>query len=189
VLRKKFAIPAFAAIILLQLFVPAKMIIDREEVLENGRGWKFKTEPVDPSDPFRGEYVQLRFSADTIVSKDKEWKSGEIIYVKLSQDKDGFAMISGISENPMDGIDFVRARVTYQGDRDNVLHIRYPFERFYMEESEAGRAERNYQITAADTGHVTYALVQVYKGSTVLKDLFIDSLSISGYVQPKEKSE
>jgi len=44
----------FALVALAQLYVPAKMVWNQESILEEGTEYKFKTAPVDPNDPFRG---------------------------------------------------------------------------------------------------------------------------------------
>ncbi|MBK6341440.1 MAG: GDYXXLXY domain-containing protein [Flavobacteriales bacterium] len=57
----------FLGIALAQLAVPAWMIAGRERVLSQGEVFKFKTAPIDPRDPFRGEYVRLDFEAESAV--------------------------------------------------------------------------------------------------------------------------
>ena len=58
--NKKFMLLAFIFVALAQLYVPAKMILDREAVLNKGTAYKFKTAPVDSNDILR---VKLTFLA------------------------------------------------------------------------------------------------------------------------------
>ena len=58
---KKIIFPAFILLVLVQLFVPANMILEQEDILKNGTPYKFKTAPIDPYDPFRGKYVWLGY--------------------------------------------------------------------------------------------------------------------------------
>lgn len=58
---KQFAIGAFIIITIVQWFVPGKMIWDKEAVLRKGKVFNFRTEPVDPSHPFKGRYIALSF--------------------------------------------------------------------------------------------------------------------------------
>ena len=60
----------FLAVVLVQLVVPAKMIFDKEVILKTGTIYKFKTQPIDPSDPFRGKYVTLNYELNTAESMD-----------------------------------------------------------------------------------------------------------------------
>ena len=55
---------SFIAVALIQLLVPAKMIWDQEEVMRDGKVFRFKTEPIDPNDPFRGKYITLSFQEE-----------------------------------------------------------------------------------------------------------------------------
>ncbi|MBD3630845.1 GDYXXLXY domain-containing protein [Cyclobacterium sp.] len=57
--NKKIVLPVFVLIALLQLYLPAKMILDREDILHKGKEYKFKTQPIDPNDPFRGKFIAL----------------------------------------------------------------------------------------------------------------------------------
>lgn len=50
----------------IQLAVPAFMIVRREHALSMGRAFKFRTAPVDPYDAYRGRYVALNFEAATV---------------------------------------------------------------------------------------------------------------------------
>ncbi len=54
----------FAVMCLAQWIVPGKMVYDSENTIAEGTLYKFKTAPVDPSDPLRGKYVTLRLSGE-----------------------------------------------------------------------------------------------------------------------------
>ena len=56
---KIIVIIAFIFMVFAQWYVPSKMILDREDILKNGEEFKFLTQPIDPSDPFRGKYITL----------------------------------------------------------------------------------------------------------------------------------
>jgi len=175
---KKVLIPVFILIALVQLFAPAKMILDREEVLNTGKEFKFKTVPIDPNDPFRGKYITLRFDDNTIeVQSGKDWAAGETIYVLLSTDSSGFAKIKSVSKDKIiSSPDFLKAKVDWVDG--NTLNIDYPFDRYYMEESKAHDAEVQYRESQVKNKQVTYALVSVKEGDFVLLDVLIDGVSI-----------
>ena len=61
--KKILLISAFVLVVLVQLYVPAKMIWGREEVLNTGTEYKFRTAPIDPNDVFRGKYINLNYEA------------------------------------------------------------------------------------------------------------------------------
>ena len=59
----KIVIIAFVLLALIQWVLPARMIWEREEVLQIGKEFKFIVEPIDPEDPFKGRYINLNFKA------------------------------------------------------------------------------------------------------------------------------
>lgn len=176
--NKKILIPVFILVALAQLFVPAKMILDREDILDTGKEYKFKTSPIDPYDPFRGKYITLRFDDNTFeIQNDEEWNSGETVYVLLTSDSDGFAKIESVSKEKIaNSPDFVKAKVDWVNGLE--LNIDYPFDRYYMEESKALEAEQEYRASQIDTNQVTYALVSIKDGDAVLKDVLLDGVPI-----------
>ena len=187
---KKLLLTAFILVALVQLYVPAKMIWDRENVIETGIEYKFKTAPIDPSDPFRGKYITLNYDENTaIVSDGQDWVLGESIYVSLTTDNLGFAKIKSVSKTkPTDNESFIKAKVRFSsGNSSNKLTIDYPFDRYYMEESKAYDAELIYRQSQQDTNQVTYALVSIKNGDAVLKDVLIDGTSIREIVKENQQ--
>lgn len=181
----KIIISAFVLLMLVQLYVPAKMILDREEVIATGEVFKFITAPIDPNDPFRGKYITLSFAEDQInMAYDEEFKRKDDVYVILTKNELGFAKIKAISnEKPNEGTAFIEAKVDYvSGSIPKVLTIEYPFERYYMNEAKAADAEITYRESARNTSKLTYALVYVKNGESVLTDVLIDGVSISDLV-------
>jgi uncharacterized membrane-anchored protein len=175
-----------------QLFVPAKMILDREDILDMGKEYKFKTEPIDPNDPFRGKYITLRYEEDVIeIQNEADWIRGEIIYVFLKTDNEGFAKIKSVSkENPTDNQDFLKTKVSHvTGNGSNKLTIDYPFDRYYMEESKAYDAELTYRESQLDTSQIAYALVSIKDGEAVLKDVLINGISIREIVIKERENQ
>lgn len=186
---KKILIPVFIFVVLAQLFIPAKMILDRENVLKTGKEYKFKTAPIDPNDPFRGKYITLSFDDNTIeVQIEEDWVTGENIYALLTTDSSGFAKIKSVSKDKKKySQDFLKAKVSQVNG--NILSIEYPFDRYYMEESKAYDAEIEYRESQVDTNKVTYALVSIKEGEFVLKDVLIDGVSIREIVNESQENK
>ncbi|PLX22805.1 MAG: hypothetical protein C0599_05535 [Salinivirgaceae bacterium] len=184
--KKKIILIVFGVVVLAQLFIPAKMIWDKEDVLETGTEYKFRTAPVDPNDPFRGKYITLSFNEDVfIVNDENSWERGEPVYVSLTTDSLGFAKIESVTKvPPTTHQEFVKATVGYvPGNGSRNVTIDYPFERFYMEESKAPAAEEVYRDSQLDSIKPTWALVSVKNGEAVLKDVLIDGVSIREVVK------
>lgn len=189
--KKKLTLVFFILVALLQLYVPAKMIFDREDIISTGKEYKFRTEPIDPNDPFRGKYIMLRYTATSIqVQNGKDWTQNEVVYVILSIDKEGYAKIKSVSkEKPQDNSDFVKAKVDYVSNSEYTdLTIDYPFARFYMEESKAPQAEKVYSEAIVDSAQVAYALINIKDGEAVIKDVFINKTSIVEIVKNRNRN-
>ena len=150
---KTFAIILFVFMCVAQWLVPGKMIYDSESVVTSGTVYKFKTQPIDPSDPFRGKYVTLSFEANTIDNPgDHQWQYNEEAYVTFAQDADGFATPVSISTTPPDEGSYLQTKVSYvDSGSPSPVTFELPFDRFYLEESKASEAEKVYWEAQRDS--------------------------------------
>ena len=195
----------FGIMCIAQWVIPARMIYQSEDVIESGTLFKFETEPVDPSDPFRGKYITLNFKEDFIEDTSK-WTSGEVVFVTFAKGEDGFARPLSIQrKQPTEG-SYLRTKVLYSDVLstpievpDSVLKIQdpqmrlakmpqrvyfsIPFDRYYLEESKAQEAEEQYRVSQRDTTSTTYGLVRMGQGQAVLVDVMIDDKSIVDIVR------
>jgi len=184
--KKTITLIAFLVLALVQIYVPAKMIVNRETVLAQGTEYKFRTAPVDPNDPFRGKYITLSFEENTVaVANEKSWVVGETVYALFTTDEQGFAHIQSVTKDqPSDGQDFLETKVRNVFSNGNrQITLDFPFNRFYLEESKAPEAERVYWESLLDASQETYALVAIKDGEAVLKDVLIDGTSIRELVK------
>jgi len=190
--NRTLSISAFVLVALAQLFVPGKMIWDREDILSTGTEFHFRTAPIDPNDPFRGKYIVLSYNETFVeVEDENNWIMGEEVYAEIDLDEAGFAKIVAVGkEPPTDHRNYLKSEVNYASrNGSNELIIDYPFNRFYMEESKAPEAEVLYREVQPDTSKVTYAVVRIKEGEAVLKDVMIDGISIREIVLQNRKPE
>lgn len=191
---KKLILPAFALMVLAQWAVPIKMIVDSESVLTSGIEYKFRTEPVDPSDPFRGKYVTLRFNAAQFQT-DTSYKfaNGEQVYALLSVDSAGFAQVNNLyADNPSDqNFNILKTRVSYASiyDGKQSVTLDFSFNRFYVEESKASETERVYWEAQRDSAQVAYAIVSIQNGQGIIKELMINDRPILEIVRELNEKE
>ena len=188
---KKTIYILFVIVALIQLAVPAKMILDREMVLKHGKSFKFKTSPIDPTDIFRGKYIWLDFTDNTIAYKDSLESYSMHVFVIIEENEEGFANIKEISMDSPEGDEYyfrARAYKMYEDEGSKQqLRIDFPFDRFYMEESKAEPAEEVFNKTSNDSAQIAYALVYIKDGRAVLKDVLINGISISLLAQEEIK--
>lgn len=197
--NKTIILTGFALLALVQLAVPAKMIYNREVILNEGKTYRFKTMPVDPYDAMRGKYLTLDFHiSNLIVGKDLGFKSGENIFLKIGTDSNGIAVVKAVYRTRPKGQDYIKAQIAeyykepiMENDKDanykeptdvisykHHLRVELPFNRFYMEESLALPAEQAYAESMQRPEQVTVALVSILNGEAVLKDIQINGVAI-----------
>ncbi len=173
----------FIVLTLVQIFVPVQMIWEQEDVLTSGEMYKFKTRPVDPTDPFRGKYITLQYEMNSFTNAGLPYVQGDEILVYIEKDVDGFAKAVRVSKTPLDiDTDYVIAKVT--SNYKEVVNFELPFNRFYMEETKAYDAEKAYRQTNRNNlEDNVYAVVHIKEGRSVLKEVIIDGVPIQEYVE------
>jgi len=197
---KKTALLLFLAVCLIQWFVPAKMIWDQEQLYKTGTAFKLRTVPVDPNDPFRGKYITLNYDINNYLRESVEdlGLEAEInvskrtkVYVTIKNDEEGFAQIVDLSTTPPTSPHYLTAQISsYHKSADQYrIQLQYPFQKFFMEESKAPKAEELYRDALRHTDQQVYAIVNVDKGNAVLIDVQVDGTSIKDLVETYENKE
>jgi len=178
---------AFLLLAIVQWMIPVKTIWEKDQVLKRGHAHKFRTEPVDPSHPFKGKYITLNFTnslfSDTV---NRDLGSNDDVYVILQKDIRGFSIIKDLSiQEPQNTDDYVSAVVYYVSrEKDTVtVHLQYPFDEFYLDEYKAPKAESIYRESTRDTSNTTYALVKILKGEAVIENVFINDIPIGSLIK------
>ena len=187
---KVFIWPGFLLLILAQWLVPMQMIWQKDKVLDNGTSYKFQTAPVDPGDPFIGKYIMLNFKENSFKLKDtKKLSYNSSVYVSFSADKNGFAKIKSIDISKPQNTDFLETTINYiSAEKDSsAIFVNYPFSKFYMEESKAPKAEKIYGERNSDHSLKVYALVKIYNGDAVIKNVFINDSLITDVINARNK--
>lgn len=183
-MKTKYIFILFIILAIVQLSIPAQMISHRESILNEGEAFKFKTQPIDPSDPFKGKYIVLNYDLDKFESNEDDWARTARVYVSIATDSLGFAKVTAIhKEAPQTGV-YVEAQVNWYNANNKELHFRLPFNEFYMEESKAYDAEVAHRNAQRDSmPNNTYALVYIKDGEAVLDNVFINEISIADFVE------
>ncbi len=182
-MKKIIYILGFIVMVLAQWFIPGSMIYEQEITLETGTAYKFKTRPIDPSDPFRGKYIVLNYEVDEITAQDLDWNSGEEVFISIANDSLGFAKaIAAHKTSEVIKGDYVAAEV--RSYYDGKLHFDLPFDRFYMKETKAKNAEIGVREAQRDTkDQICYAEVFVHEGTAVLDNIFINDVAIKDFAK------
>lgn len=189
-------ITGFVLMVAAQWYAPLSMIWDSQKNVDEGVEYKFKTAPVDPSDPFRGKYITLSFDAETYHPTDtSEVRLPEQteVYATLIRDSLGYATIMQLSaDRPPTGLDYITTEIYYvYRDENNkpIISLNFPFTRYYLEESKASEAEKLYWTSNRDTTQVCYAKVSVHEGNSTLTDVMIGDKRIVDIVRELNATE
>jgi len=171
--------------ILAQWFVPASMVYTQESAIAHGNVYKFKTEPVDPTDPFRGKYITLNFEINAYATNDSLWDTKDRGYAYFTKDADGFAILDQLtSEKIPSTLDYVVVDIRYRDQ--NKVFFSLPFDVYYMEETKAYDAEISHRNAQESNVNTTFAIVHIKDDVAVLTDVKINNISIKDYVENPE---
>jgi uncharacterized membrane-anchored protein len=171
----------FGVVALGQLAIPAAMVWQREQTLKQGRVWRFRTAPVDPVDVIRGRYIALRFSAEEFASPAKFEAGSNSVYAVLKQGTDGFAEVDHLTLEVVRTDDAVPVESVwwYEGKQQ----VRFPFNKFWVAETNAAAAERAYVENNRRDNQNAYVTVRVRRGDAALDQLYIDNQPLSDYLR------
>lgn len=166
------------AVFCAQVAAPVFMIARREKVLRRGETFRFRCAPVDPADAFRGRYVSIRLESNDAPAA-VDFAYGQRAFVTIAADTNGFAQFTGVHRGRPDGDAWIRTRIQWRHTRGRV-NFDSTMNRFYMEESEAPRAETAWREATRwnRTNHTAAVVARVHRGMAVIQDLEIDGRPI-----------
>lgn len=147
-MRRKFILICIVA----QVLVLGVMAGERELILNTGQTIYLRTAPIDPRDPFRGDFVRLNYEISRIASEqlrgglaDSAGKKGDRIYAVLSKGAEDLYRLDYVTdEKPATGV-FLRGRLRHdrrvaQGGR--TLNVNYGIEQLFVEQGTGKDIER-----------------------------------------------
>ncbi len=171
----------FGVLAVVQLGVPISMIVGSEEILSEGTLYKFRTAPVDPYDAFRGRYVILNFEESRVELKPTHgFTKNDTAYALVTEDQTGFADIYDVVRTPPPSGDYLRVRIRWVDGAAVILQL--PFDRYYMPEDLAPKAEKVVRDRSRTDTNEAYATVSIHYGNAQIKDLYIGDLPIRAYI-------
>lgn len=155
-MRRLFVILAIVA----QISVLAVMVFGRESVIAEGVRIYLRTAPLDPRDPFRGDYVRLRYAMNNASGISVDWqpkdyqpKRGDRVYAVLERPIDGHpGAIHTVSHltnrKPAQGL-FIRGRIengNFQRlngwNRRTQIAAKFGIEQMYVQQGEGLEIEK-----------------------------------------------
>jgi uncharacterized membrane-anchored protein len=173
----------FAAAALVQVALIAMMVGDRAGILREGAEVTLQTQPVDPRDFLRGDYVVLSYSISSLPAGELLDKpssgSGALVFVKLAPTAEGFYEAVSVHAEPVAVTPperLIRGSVTSGATcgADRLafcgrLSIKYGIERYFVPQGEGLEIER-----ARNQRKVSVVAAVTLGGRAAIKRLLVD---------------
>lgn len=180
-MQNRYVQITFALMVILQLTIPLKMIFDSENIIKNGDVHYLECMPVDPSDPFRGRYIDLRYKAENQAYKFDNWKQysrGDILYASMAQNGDYSEIVQIFTHAPQGS--YVKIKVASKSS--NGLYIDIPLDRYYMEENAAIASDTLLRFRREGKNLDIYAKTRTKDGEIMLEEVFVNSIPVGAYI-------
>ncbi|MEJ2581800.1 MAG: GDYXXLXY domain-containing protein [Acidobacteriota bacterium] len=178
---KSSRIVVFVLVALIQLAVAGGAIVEHELTLRYGEVFRFRIQPFDPVDAFRGRYVAIRFAEDRApVADDLDIGSGKRVFVPIEVGIDGFARLGQVDVEPPSNGAYLRLRAgIIAPDEDGTRHawVSMPSQRFYMDENLAPETERAVWGVSGGRRQASVS-VRVRNGIGVIEELYIENIPV-----------
>ena len=144
----------FGVAVLVQCALLVLMVADRMQILREGREVTLQTQPVDPRDLLRGDYVVLRYDISQLPAGALAGKPADarnpLVFVKLAPNADGLYAAVSVHAAPVPVTApevLIRGRVSYSCGSDvrtfcDKLTIKYGLESYFVPEGEGKKLEQ-----------------------------------------------
>lgn len=150
--KKEVATPScfrYFVAALLPLLILLSMMLRPEAALRMGTAVVIEVRPIDPRDPFRGEYLALELpiqdiSLTKIVKCDlspEDLSRGKTIYVSLTSGSGGIWKVSAVSLKKPGGV-YLRGKVLYWSPEALRVDYGKSLNRYFVHEGEAPLLEK-----------------------------------------------
>ncbi len=135
-----------------QVLVLGVMAGERELILATGKTVFLRTAPIDPRDPFRGDFVRLDYEISAVahgqlrgVLRDRQNEKGYRVYAVLTQGAENLYSLDYLTdEKPGQGI-FLRGRIKKDRrmtGRSGAVGVKYGIEQLFVEQGRGKDIER-----------------------------------------------
>ena len=181
--KKNILFLFFVLIAIAQLWIPISMISKYQKILTKGVTVKMKMRPRDPVHPFKGKYLQLNFEENNFVNEG-DWKRGESVFLHYHTDKNGFLKVDSLTRDKLEGLNSMKVKLNYFSPINNMITVKYPFDKYYIDESKAFYAEETIDRDLRDSeNHTVYAEIVILDSTPVLKEVYVDDKPILEFLK------
>jgi uncharacterized membrane-anchored protein len=179
----------FGAAVVLQCALLILMVADRVRILREGREVTLQTQPVDPRDLLRGDYVVLGYDISQLpagaLAGTPSAERNPIVFVKLAPDANGLYQAVSVHAEPVTVTApevLIRGRIAHScGSTSRAfcdkLQIRYGLESYFVPEGEGKTLEQ-----ARNQQKLRVVAAVLPSGHAAIKRLLLDGQPV--YEEP-----
>jgi len=149
----------------LVLIVLFSFILYNQWPFMTGKKVVLATQPIDPFDPFRGQYMAINYEISSI-SDVEGTTEGDSVFISLKEDKQGIWRKESVSKSKPDKGDFIKGEVT--SVYGNNIRVEYGIEQFFFERN-ADLPTRNITVEAIVANSGRAKLVQLLHNGEPIK--------------------
>ena len=153
----------FILMVVLQLGAFLGMVYQKNNIIKNGREYRFRITYYDPYDFMRGNYLRIALEQIEIDAKNNESYKKKKGYFIIEEEK-GQARIAAFQEEKPKGREYIKGETIYTYKNKHLLKT--PFERYYAEERVAKEMEEKLRAS-----NEAYLVVKIYKGNYVIESI------------------
>ncbi len=179
---------AFAGMCILYLAIPGYMVWQQERILKQGTPYRFRLQPMDPADAFRGRYLDLNLGVPLFPLRDTTLQYDQPVYLAIGRDNEGFGRFESLHRQPPLDKDYVKASINYISGEEVSVTLPDGLRRYYLNEKIAPLADQYYMnmwnATTRDTVLATIQL-RVLNGRALVQSVFFEGAPVEEYVRKK----
>jgi uncharacterized membrane-anchored protein len=125
------------------------MASSRQAILDSGERVTLATQPVDPRDLFRGDYVVLRYEISVIDLGEITWvgekaEPDQTVWVALDTSERIARAMAVSNDGPMPGVVSIRGTVIWSSS--DAVEIRYGIEEYFVPEGTGREVEMAQEV-------------------------------------------
>jgi uncharacterized membrane-anchored protein len=175
---KQVKVISFIVLCLVQLFVPARMIMDSEEKLQSGDEFLFRISPIVPAQANEGLYVNVNYT-DLIFVADTNanWKKRQQAYISLEKNSNGLAYIKNISvERPGSDVPYLKSIIRRVRKEDGKKHIYFiiPNNSFYLDKEFVAKLRPTDDLNQDMADQHLVANLAIKNGKGLIKEILLE---------------
>ncbi len=179
----------FAVAVAVQCALLVLMVADRVQILREGTEVTLQTQPVDPRDLLRGDYVVLRYDISQLPAGRLAGKPADarnpLVFVKLAPNAEGLFTAVSVHAEPVPVAApevLIRGRVSSSCGSNvrtfcDKLTVKYGLERYFVPEGEGGKLEQ-----ARNQQKLRIVAAVLPSGRAAIKRLLLDGEKV--YEEP-----